>query len=90
MGREIEKEFKLKGSAALVELIGGALSCLLVGYGRQQPHGNQPTKKTSGQGSKEMKLKTKIVSGMNEMTNEFHFCFDGINENEMNERNESE
>ena len=24
------------------------------------------------------------------MTNEFHFCFDGINENEMNERNESE
>ena len=37
-----------------------------------------------------MKLKTKIVSGMNEMTNEFHFCFDGINENEMNERNESE
>jgi len=32
----------------------------------------------------------KIVSGMNEMTNEFHFCFDGINENEMNERNESE
>jgi hypothetical protein len=47
MGREIEKEFKLKGSAALVELIGGALSCLLVGYGRQQPHGNQPEEKTS-------------------------------------------